>query len=316
MWINRSCYYLIISLLLFSCNESKKRVSKETKIQPSLIHPLFFQEEITGLMNFPFWFNDSIIAEQKIQQITLTSFKGIANDTLSTTPDVDVTFPKRTVVYTFNRSGLLIHVQISNFSEGIIISNQSFQLGAPNSTGYAKIWIKENAYGVENNNPVFSVLKQNPTYIALIGSDEETVFHFIQDKSKFGPLSVDSLAHPLPSDWVVLGTPNRPEKKYKVKNTVKEKQVTSYTYMSKNYPKCITSEEYPFIRKRYFYYPQGDFRGYLDSTFIDATFVTSVETSIYLNKAQLPIKFLHKKEHVDGVRNFETFETLDYIFYE
>jgi hypothetical protein len=316
MWLLRIQCILLFGLTVISCGERKKALPKAEKIQPSLIHPLFFQEEIAGLMNFPFWFNDSIVSKNNIQQITMTSYKGIANDTVVSAPDVDVTFPKRIVVYTFNRAGGLIHIQISNFSEGIIISYQSFQVNAKNASGFAKILIKENAYGIENNTPVFSIQKQNKFVTTLIGSDEETVYHFIQNKQLQGPISVDSLVHPLPSDWVVLGVPNRPEKRYKVKNTVKEKQVSTYEYATGNFPLKIQSEEYPFIRKRFFNYNHGVFCGYEDSIFIDATFVTSVNTSIYLNKSNIPKRIVHKKEHVDGVRNFETYETFDYVFYE
>lgn len=303
-------------VLILACSERKRSKKVQITVQPSLIHPLFFQDEVSSLLNFPFWFNDSLLTQHKIKQLVVTSLRGVPSDTSATVPDSDVSFPKKTITYSFDPKGRLIHIQITNFSEGIVISNQSFQVLPTDELGYSKILLKENAYGVENNSPIYLILKSKPDYTALVSDDDEQMMHFIRNSQFFGPLRVDSLAHPLPNDWVILGTPERPVKRYKVLNKVKEKQISEYTYHNENYPAIVTSQEYPFFRKRYYHYDKGLFTGFKDSTYIDETFVTSVETGIHYNAEQLPVKIIHNKAHKDGVRNFETYETIDYFFYD
>ena len=315
MWkLNRFIYFLII-ILLASCSERKKVQEKQIPVQVALIHPLFFQEELSNNLNFPIWFNDSLIATNHIKQLTITSFKGVPQDSSNQNPDNEVAFPKVATVYTFDKAGKLIHIQITNYSEGIIISNQNFQFSLANKYHYAKVLLKENAYGVDNNHMLYVPYKENDDYLAYAGDDDVSMLHFIQSKKFQGPLSVDSIAKPLPTDWVILGSPDRPEKRYKVINKVKENQVSTYTYYEQNYPLVVTNHEFPFFRKRYYNYDNGNFTGFTDSTFIDETFVTNITTNISFDKA-LPRKIVHTKAHKDGVGNYETFESIDYTFYE
>lgn len=306
---------LFAALVLFSaCSEKNKTKTKHNKFTKGLIHPLFFQEEISSNLNFPFWFNDSLVAVNKIMQLTMTSMKGVPNDSLS--PDAEIAFPKKTVVYTFNRSGQLIHIQITNFAEGIIISNQNYQVGKMNSFGYSKILLKDNAYGVEKNLMLYLPSNENSNSLSYTSDDDESMIHYILNPKYQKPLSVDSLIHPLPNDWVMLGLPKQPKKRYHVYNTVKEAQVSEYSYYENNFPSIITNQEYPFFRKRYYNYSKnGTFIGYTDSTFIDETFVTSVKTVLTF-KNSLPQKILHRKAHKDGVGSFETYESIEYKFYD
>jgi hypothetical protein len=302
--MKRTLVYLLIlcGFLLSNCTQEKKITVRKSEIVADLIHPLYFQEEISSLINFPFWFNDSIVAQQKIQQLTITSFKGVISDTSAYNPESeDETFPKRTLVYTFNQSGRLIQLQITDFSEGIVISNQSFRISQGGQLNYCEAIQKDNLYGVD--------------YASFVASNDLDLIHFVLNRKFFGPLSVDSLASPLPNDWVILGFPNKPIKRYKVKNKVKETSISNYEYFDGNFPKLITNEDYPFFKKRYFNYNKGHFNGYIDSTFIDETFVTSVKSLIYYDNKQLPIKIIHKKEHAEGVNNYQTHELFTYTYY-
>ena len=67
-------------LLLYACG-GKNSVKKVTTVaQPSIIHPLFIQEEIDTQLNFPFWFNDSIIRNQRIQSFTWRIYRSTQLD--------------------------------------------------------------------------------------------------------------------------------------------------------------------------------------------------------------------------------------------
>jgi hypothetical protein len=310
------CLLIFAGLVLSNCEQKKKAPIPHVEIVPDLIHPLYFQEEIASLINFPFWFNDSLIAHRKIQQLTITSFKGVISDTNVYNPESeDETFPKRTLTYTFNQSGRLIQLQVTDFSEGIVISNQSFSFSKPGELNYCEAIQKDNLYGVENNTFTYDPNKLSASYASFVASNDLDLLHFILNKKYYGPLSVDSIAGPFPNDWVILGSPNRPEKRYKVRNKVKETSVSNYAYYNSNFPKLITNEDYPFFKKRYFNYEKGHFKGYIDSTFIDKTFVTSVRSLIYYDTKNLPVKIIHKKEHAEGVNNYQTHEVFSYTYY-
>ncbi|WP_343635720.1 hypothetical protein [Fluviicola sp.] len=316
--MKRTLVYLLIlsGFLLSSCAQKKKVEVRKSEIVADLIHPLYFQEEVSSLINFPFWFNDSIIARQKIRQLTVTSFKGVISDTSIYNPESeDETFPKRTLIYTFNQSGRLVQLQITDFSEGIVISNQSFQIGKPGQLNYCEAIQKDNLYGVENNTFTYDAARISANYASFVASNDMDLIHFVLNKKYFGPLSVDSIASPLPNDWVILGSPDKPMKRYKVRNKVKETSISNYEYFQSNFPKLITNEDYPFFKKRYFNYQKGHFNGYIDSTFIDETFVTSVRSFIYYDSKRLPTKIIHKKEHAEGVNNYQTHELFTYSYY-
>ncbi|MDR0802669.1 hypothetical protein [Fluviicola sp.] len=310
------CLLILLGFTLSNCTEKKKTPVSRTEITADLIHPLYFQEEVSSLINFPFWFNDSIVSGQKIKQLTITSYKGVLSDTNTYSDSDDETFPKRTIIYTFNQSGRLVQMQITDFSEGIIISNQSFQIGKPGILGYCEVVQKDNLYGVENNTFTYDLNRITADYAGFEASNDLDLIHFILNKKYFGPLSVDSIASPLPNDWIILGKPDRPEKRYKVQNKVKEKFISTYSYYSYNYPKVITNEDYPFFKKRYFNYEKGHFKGYTDSTFIDEIFVTSIKSFIYYNNKRLPEKAVHKKEHAESMNQYQTQEIFNYSFYE
>lgn len=304
---------LFVICLFLGCRQEINKTRKKIEIQTNLIHPLYFQDEVAANINFPFWFDDSLIQKNKIKTLTLTYFGGTVTDSL----DIESSsLAKRTLIYTFNLAGQVVNLQITDFSEGIVISNQSFEIGNPQKYGYCHIVQKDNRYGVENNTFIYNPNKESTDYVAYQATNSVDLIHFILNEKYFGPLSVDSIAHPLPNDWIVLGQPDKPIKRYKTQNKVREKTITKYTYAQKNFPRRIESEDYPFIRSRTFRYLNGNFNAYIDSTFIDKTFVTSIRSVIYYDDKRLPIKINHQKEHVQGTNNFQSHEEIKYQFYE
>lgn len=299
---------------LFSCSGKSKKNKESVVVQPTLIHPLFFQDEINQLVNFPFWFNDSIIRAKNIQQIRFISF-GSALD-LDEENDRIEELPKKTILYTFNAQGKLIAIQETTFSEGIIISNQSYKVTPSRIPAFSYLIPDEEHLGMENSTYLLVPVAFKPNVLQFDNEDFNERYHFIANKKYFGALSVDSIAHPRSSDWVVLGTYSRPEKKYKVQNKVREYQVTTYEYWNSNYPKATINDEFPFTKKRTYTYRKGIFTGYVDSTFIDQEFVTKINTNIYYDKNQLPVHIEHIKKHSEGTQFFKKQEQFEYIFRE
>ncbi len=297
-------------VFLNSCNslEVIKR-KKKIAIHPHLIHPLFFQEEISSAFNFPFWFNDSLIQANKIKQISQVVYHSTSNDTSETIP-----FEKKSTTYSFTKQGRLEHVQVVDFYDGIIIQSLSYAISSTNAFGYSKVYFVNTHQETDAQVPVF-YLKEKTSQSIVLSSNTKDRILYVLNHNYFGPLSVDSIARPKPNDWIVLGKPNQPKKRYKVINTVKESNVTIYKYIQGNYPKKIVTEDYPFIRKRFFRYDQGILNNFVDSIFVDDQFVTSVTSSIIYEK-QLPQKIVQKKTHEQNNNDFITLISLKYTLFE
>ena len=282
-------------------------------VKASLIHPYFFQDDLGQQLNFPLWFNDSILRAEKIETITHVIY-GSALDSDAENDRVE-RLPKRTVVYRFNKSGILTNVTQTSYSEGIIIANHNFYIKKSKWPYYHYIIPDEEHLGIESANHIYTPVAKKKNVIQYDDEFYDERLHYIENNKFFGALSVDSIANPSSQDWVILGSPLKPLKKYKVVNKVKETQVTTYEYWNKNYPKVVVNPEFPFINKRYFVYNQGQFNGYVDSVFIDKDFVTMISTKIKYEKSGLPFKVEHIKNHVGTTQPFKKLEEFKYSYF-
>lgn len=306
-------FSFFIVLITLSCETKTTEKAEKIVVKPTLIHPLYFQEDIGQNLNFPFWFNDSIIVANKIKTITHTIF-GSALDEDEENDRVEQ-LPRKNIVYTFNENGKLIQVAQTTFSEGIIIAYHNYFIKKSKIPGYYFVLADDEHLGLESVNKIYSPFAFRKNVLQFDEEFYDERLSFIANKDYFGALSVDSIAKPSPKDWVILGTPERPVKRYKVLNKVKEQQVTTYEYWNKNYPKVVINPEFPFTNKRYFNYEHSIFVGYTDSVFIDKEFVTTVRTELRFRKNLLPIEISHIKSHKDSQLPFKKIEQFSYTYY-
>ena len=312
-------HYLFIIVLLSSfcfssCSETVTSKKPDVTVNASLIHPYFFQDDLGQQLNFPLWFNDSILRKKKIETITHVIY-GNPLDSDSENDWVE-RLPKKTIVYRFDPNGELTNVTQTSYSEGIIIANHNFFV-KPSRWKYFHYVIPDDEHlGMESANHLYTPVSKKKNVTQYDDEFYDERLHYIENEKFFGALSVDSIANPTSKDWVILGSPIKPFKKYKVVNKVKEKQVTTFEYWNKNYPKVVVNPEFPFINKRYFVYTQGQFKGYVDSVFIDKDFVTMITTKIKYEKNGLPIKVEHIKNHVGTTQPFKKLEEFKYSYFK
>jgi hypothetical protein len=308
----------VIGIVLSACGERAAKKERRLKVRTSLIHPLFFQEEIASQLSFPFWFNDSLIRAQRIQTITWTIYRSTEVDEDSqpgsrrTQSDL-----KAKTIYTFDRSGRLTGLQRNDYSEGLTISSKSYAIVPTSSPVFSHVrQLQLSSLGTEEMTETYSFLKQvrsNERIQQYDDSYADARYHFFPDKKYWGALSVDSIGHPGGTDWIVHGTPERPVKRYQVHNTVTERNVTHYRYLNDNYPKMISWSDYPFTQKRWFTYSKnGGFVGYIDSTYIDQSFVTRNVTWLLYDKHNRPSAITHRKGHAASEANYQTIEKIRY----
>lgn len=302
-------------LLVVAACESKIPKAKPTsKVVASLIHPLLFQEEIATQLNFPFWFNDSIVREQQLETINWTVFSTFPLD-----PDQPAdpdTYPKTKWTFHFSETGSLQSLERYEYSEGIEISIQQFCYGKLRSGGFRDI--SRQGENLDRETPDVSTIQLRPLApkTKVLQFDhlfEDVRYHFFANKKLWGALSVDSIARPGRQDWVIWGTPSHPVKRYQVTNTVSERNVTKYTYVKDNYPATASWTDYPFTQERVFHYSgSGIFKGFTDSTFIDGAFVTRTITTFKLDGHKRPVEIIHQKGHASGETNYRTIEKIVY----
>lgn len=305
--------YLLIGIIgLTACGTKQPEKTSTTALKSTLIHPLFFQDEVAAVINFPFWFNDSIVRKNNIESFEILTYGSVADEEVG-----EKKFPKKSVHYHFNKKGHLSYIQQTNFSEGIIISHQTFEIIESLKPPYHGVKRLNNTYGIENSSYLIIPFKYKVNVHQFDNNQKGERLHYIPNEKYVGALSVDSIASPGPSDWIIIGTPERPIKRYRVKNKVSESAVTHYSYKTDNLPANTTNEDFPFTKKRsYNYGKNGVFTGYTDSTFIDNTFVTRNLNVLLYNKKGLPIGIVHKKDHVDGTANFISKEIIRYNYFK
>ncbi len=301
----------LLLVMIVACTVKPSAVKKPVIASPTIFHPLYFQEEIASQLNFPFWFNDSLIRLHNIREITRTTYGSYEVEPGDTT-SIE-TLPKTEIIYRFSPQGKLLEITRIYYAEGLEIARNNYLIGeqpvnryyaaedTPFNTAPSMDYVRMTRVGKKKN-----VLQFDDT-------DNDIRYHFFADKQFWGALSVDSIADPEPQDWIIHGTPERPVKRYQVHNTVTEKNVTHYQYLNENYPKMITWSDYPFTQKRYFRYDRrGEFSGFIDSTFIDQSFVTRNVTTFIRDKWNRPTEIVHQKGHAASEASYRTIEKISY----
>lgn len=313
------------ALLLLSTGCAEKSPVSETQVNvcSAFVHPLFFQEEIAAQVNFPFWFNDSTIATQGISQIDWAVYYPTASSTSSTSTGSvteatkEPNFIKTLTQYYFRKNGALSIILRTEYNEGIAISTKQYTIAQREFDEFKQVTQTRDKRKSTNvsSDPYVLLFKSKPKKNIIQYDDQikNVRYHFIPNTSNWGGLSVESIAHPRKQDWVICGIPSKPEKRYQVINTVKEKTTTTYSYFNQNYPSLVTTNDYPFSQKRHFKYTKnGLFIGYVDSTFADDTFITSTITLLQLDSLQRPIKIIHSKRHAESSKNHQLLERISY----
>lgn len=290
-------YIFLIFIILTSCDDSSELAKKTIQVPPSLVHPLILDGGCRGLINFPFWFNDSIIHAQGIKEIDWIEYESfIAGEAIK-----EPIQPKTHFVFRFNDEGYISRYEQFDFDNGIRVSRQLYFLSSLNKMGYSRVKAARKIKNTLCKQPIYTPTKSNERLASYEHKPTMHQLHFLLNDYFHSPLSVDSIAHPTPHDWVILGRPEKPIKRYQVRNTVKERNITSYTYHNDNYPKRIVSDHYPFTRKSHFNYSKsGRFKGCTDTIFIEKTAVTIEKTNIIYDSLNRPIRIHFSKGHPDG----------------
>lgn len=307
---NRLIHFGILGLLCFSCSVEEPVKYNNKNFTDHIIHPLYFYFNQKNKINFPVWFNDSVISVDAIRRITITDFEPeLINDDIQSSP----CFPHTKWNYTFNDAGLLTRVQRILYHRGIALSKQTYFVSAPSDFGYVSVLAANKQTAKNTDIELFqplAVTERLRTYKANNGSQK--VF-FLTNEYFTSPLSVDTIAHPSPKDQIILGNAFKPTKMYQVKNLMKENNSYNFSYFEKNFPEKIDHVNYPFNQTTLFYYSNDGFLTVM-KTFekIESELIRENRTVFKYNVNHHPIELITLKKHPKADHSVKIKTTIQY----
>lgn len=303
-------------------------MQKQPKKTAQWLNPLFFNHDFEHELNFPLWFNDSLIRAHQIYKITKRIYPRIVGDT-SEINDYRQAIPKEKIEYYFDPNGLVDQIVVYSYFDDREISRATFVYkGNMFASGYRKLdalpfisltrdpvrddFSTELVQDKTHQYSLLSFGRERGKFAAYLDTENDNRLFVIKNRRNWGPLSVDSVVHPRKEDWIVLGTMRKPYKRYQVENTVKERNVYSYHYWKSGVIKRRIKKTYPFeYRRTYLFGPKHQWTGYIDSTFSTGHYITRTENNIIFDEYERPVEIHHRKSS-DEPQGFFYKETIHY----
>ncbi|MFT5779614.1 MAG: hypothetical protein ACI837_002573 [Crocinitomicaceae bacterium] len=314
--IARLLLFTLFTSLLLGCSEEKKFGFKKSKTlhQPFLVNLQHYFSEVEDEVSFPLWFDDSLLKKNKIKTITRKIY-ALNQDT------ADVNLPRIQKTYQFTEDGTLLHYEIIEYYERTKVHHVTFSYtGVKDKHGYAVVKFDDENHLLDDDTeyPIYEIEQYASNFLVYQNQTNGNFLFYMTDEKHWGPLSVDSVLHPTPDDFIVLGTPGRPEKRYQVENRVNENNVKEIVYVKRaDDVEEIRFENDPFNYKRTIQYDKkGVCTGFVDSTFSIDHFLMKRNSNFELNANHLPFRVVHVSERLKGARENRQLETFEYTYYE
>ncbi|MBI2257415.1 MAG: hypothetical protein HYU67_00775 [Flavobacteriia bacterium] len=302
-------FYFGFIVLFFSCSYAKKEKKvKNLNYLKQWINPLFLNGDFEKEINFPYWFCDSILKKNKIFQITRRIFSENEKDS-----NGHYVLPKEKYIYTFDKNGSIKKIDFYTFYDSKEITAFTFVYSKkinknkifrpvqvlPLNAEYNKY---KDLFKIQLNTDVthhftfYKASENRKNYKSFQDVEHKNKLYIIKKKKYFGALSIDSILHPKPNDWIILGSIKNPIKRFQSQNIVKEANVFSYKYSKSGMLLRRDLEKYPFVSKKYFVYNNSSqWVMTIDSLFYETTFISSELSKIEYDQYKRPYKIYHNK---------------------
>lgn len=302
-------YITIVLQLLSACSQGDSALNQNDQLKqtPFLFRMNAMFTDAEKFLSFPLWFNDSLIAKNKISKMSRSLYFIEIEDTLEM-DDLTKDLPREKRMYWFYPNGQVKQMKVDNYYDDEIIGSMLFTYkSSKDKYGFATVVKEEdqrksqevNENDVESPFFIHQKVKQTGKYLAYQDDESGDYLFYMLNKKYWGALSIDTILNPTPKDIIVLGSPYFPTKQYKVQNKVNEKDVQLITYHPKSkVVQTLIKHDYPFEQKRTLLYNKnGLCNGYVDSTFSGKLFLNRTLTDLKLDKLNRPIQVTHRKEN-------------------
>lgn len=301
-----------------------KEYLHQPKQKAQWINPLFYNNDFENELNFPLWFEDSLVKAHDIYKITKRIFKEEELDS-----NGFLAIPNEKIEYYFDPNGYVDQLVIYSYLDDREISRANFIYeGNMLASGYRKVRAlplitlqKKNLkdefatdffLDVTNQYSLYSFKSKQKKYLLFFDEEKKNNVFVMKQEKYWGPLSIDSILHPQATDWVILGSIRKPQKRFQVENTVNYSNVYKYEYWKSGMIKARIKEIYPFTYKRSYIYKQNnDWVKYIDSTFSENEFLLRSVHKIVYDEYARPSEIIHIREQQDGSSSTYR-ETLSY----
>lgn len=274
------------------------------------INPVFYNNDFENELNFPLWFDDSLVKAHNIYKITKRIYGRIEGDTAEVN-SYKQAIPKEKIEYYFDPNGFVDQLVVYSYFDDREISRATFVYeGNLYSSGYRKV--KALPFISLTKKPIkdefttdlfqdkthqFSFMTyvfRKRKFMAFLDVEKGNHLFVVKSKKNWGPLSIDSIVSPKKEDWIIHGSIKKPKKRYKVENIVNESMVHTYTYWKSGMIKQRIRQDYPFEQRRtYLYGKKHQWTAYIDSTFSEGVFVSRKYHQIRYDEYDRPMEIIH-----------------------
>ncbi len=296
----------VMGLTSVSCSEIKRRrkLAKGPAIQAFVFKTDYFLSDPDHQISFPAWFNDTIVRNKKMREITHKTFVKNADG------DHELKIAK---CFTFDDQGKLLRLDRKRYYENFVVENVTFLYTSEmDPMGYVPVKIVDSLHPKEASEYDFYLKESyNREYLVYTNSLTGDFLFCVLDPKLCGIVSVDSLFHPTPQDLIVYGKPSQRKKQFLIENLVTEKSSITFDYFKNSKElQRIERDNYPFyITKDALLSTEGRCLGFVDSTFSGGDYLNRTVRKFQFDK-DLPIKLVH-----EGMRG-GTYETFEYSYFE
>lgn len=240
--------------------------------------------------SFPVWFNEQMIAKQKISSVTQIIYATGIKDSPKCLRE------KRQ--YYFNRNGVLRCMVIRSFfdDEQIGLMRYDYPSGH-DALGYGRFQLVKDTSRLDFIEDA-NVQDQKSWFRPLYAGSNMMVFRNVQTgKRRYyfpkGKIEkADSIPDPRLFDQIVMGTVIKPTSCYFLGKDKIKVNITRYIYSKKTgaIARILFYRGHLTMKRNFDYNARGKCNGFVDSTFTNSKFLSETQTSFILNDAGNPTK--------------------------
>lgn len=231
-------YLFLVPFFLLSCKQEQPKETKLTQFHQQWIKPPLWIPELHEFYNFPYWFDDSLIAANGIHEIQqkeyFVKYANIQEVVLKEQA------PSGILTYYFNDAGKVISVKKEEFNNLILykkkireydeqLMDSVFYFSTYQSRSDMPADLIPEGYSAPIDQQ-FALEHQTSNYTSFYNVTSDKHLFFITNKQLTSPIAVDTMLSPNPKDIIVIPNFRFPDKIYSVENKVLESNVLEFTY--------------------------------------------------------------------------------------